>query len=87
MANGLLGKLQQLAGRLTASQAILILLAAGLGMLAVDYTRVLLLRRKMASAFSLIGIVTNVFQATRPIPFANHWKYSSPSCPQAMDLF
>ena len=86
MANGLLGQLQQLAGWLTVGQVILILLAAGLGMLVVDYTRVLLLRRKMASTPSPVGAFTDISQAARPIPFANHRKYSSPTRPQAMDL-
>jgi hypothetical protein len=53
MANGVLGQLQQLAGRLTVSQVILAFLAVGLALLVIDYTRVLLLRRKMASISSL----------------------------------
>jgi hypothetical protein len=51
MATGLLGQLQQLASRLTVGQVVLVLLAAGLAFLVVDYTRVLLLRGKMASRF------------------------------------
>jgi hypothetical protein len=86
MANGLLGQLHQLVGWLTVGQVVLILLAAGLGMLVVDYTRVLLLRRKMASTLSPVGAFTDISQAARPIPFANHRKYSPPARPQAMDL-
>jgi hypothetical protein len=52
MSTGLLGQLQQLAGQLTAGQLILAIFAVGLGVLAVDYTRILLLRRKMVSELS-----------------------------------
>jgi hypothetical protein len=53
MANGLLGELQQLAGGLTVGQVVLFILTAGFVLLVVDYTRVLLLRRKMVSKQSL----------------------------------
>ena len=53
MANSLLGQFQQLAGRLTVGQVILFITAAGFALLVVDYTQVLLLRRKMVSTRTL----------------------------------
>jgi hypothetical protein len=47
MSKGLLSQLQQLAGRLTVGQVILVLFAIGLALLAVDYGRMLLLRREI----------------------------------------
>jgi hypothetical protein len=54
MATGILGQLQQLAGPLRASQFILGFIAVGFVLLSVDYTRVLLLRRKMVLIRSLL---------------------------------
>lgn len=53
MAAGVLGQLQQLADKLTVSQVILAFFALGLALLVIDYSRVLLLRRKMVSIFFL----------------------------------
>jgi hypothetical protein len=78
MANGLLGELQQLASGLTVGQVVLFILAAGFVLLVVDYTRVLLLRRKMVSKLCLkTGLELTSFPATRPIPPPYHRKYSS----------
>jgi hypothetical protein len=68
MSKGLLGQFQQLAGRLTASQVIMVIFASGFALLAVDYGRMLLLRRKMVNKFLDYGLLLTSIQPPGPFP-------------------
>ena len=74
----LLLRTQNLVHKVPLGHLLVAICAVGLIVLAVDYTRMLMLRRKMVyspRSQTLSGLLTLHVQATRPSPLAHSRKY------------
>jgi hypothetical protein len=83
-----LSNLQHFAGHIKTSHVLLVLIFAATVWLIADYTRMLLLRRKLARPISPLPFpsTNNTPLATRSPPAPNNRQHASPTWPQTLDL-